>query len=111
MRSSAASQLSASPRQVLREPSAVTNVRFADGRLYLAMEDGRDIGAPLELFPRLKDATAEQRGNWRRTGRGLGVHWPDEVGSNVGLVGDVTPPLGLSTVPLRTAEINQEEDR
>lgn len=77
MRSSAPSQSPTNPRRVLREPSPVTSVRFTDERLYLAMEDGREIGAPLAGFPRLRDATPDQRGNWRRTGRGLGVHWPD----------------------------------
>jgi hypothetical protein len=31
----------------------------------------------LEWFPRLRDATAEQRQHWRLIGRGVGVHWPD----------------------------------
>lgn len=62
---------------MLVEPSPVAGVRIADGRLYLAMADGREIGAPLSGFPRLRVATAEQLGSWRCTGRGFGVHWPD----------------------------------
>jgi hypothetical protein len=31
----------------------------------------------LAWFPRLRDATAEQRGNWRLIGRGQGIHWPE----------------------------------
>ncbi|MBF0335480.1 MAG: DUF2442 domain-containing protein, partial [Alphaproteobacteria bacterium] len=31
----------------------------------------------LEWFPRLRDASPEQRGHWRLIGRGQGVHWPD----------------------------------
>jgi hypothetical protein len=77
MRSSALNALAASPRRVLQEPTSVVGVRFADGRLYLAMKDGREIGAPIALFPRLANATLEQQQNWRTTGRGLGVHWPD----------------------------------
>ncbi len=76
MRSSAP-DLSILPRRVLEEPTAVTGVRFADGRVYLAMEDGREIGAPLDRFPRLRDATPEQRARWRRVGQGLGIHWPE----------------------------------
>jgi hypothetical protein len=77
MRSSAPSPGTSNPRRVIREPTPVTGVRFAADRLYLEMEDGREIGTPLTALPRLRDATAEQRSNWRCTGRGLGVHWPD----------------------------------
>lgn len=77
MRSSAPSASGpANARRVLREPTPVVGVRFVDDRLYPAMEGGREVGAPLAEFPRLAGATAEQRANWR-TGRGLGVHWPD----------------------------------
>jgi hypothetical protein len=31
----------------------------------------------LEWFPRLRDATPEQRANWRLIGRGRGIHWAD----------------------------------
>jgi hypothetical protein len=78
MSSSATNRLStANPRHVLVEPTPVVGVRFADGRIYLAMEDGRQIGAPIEQFPRLAKATDAQRARWRRIGHGFGVHWPD----------------------------------
>ncbi|MBV9322876.1 MAG: DUF2442 domain-containing protein [Chloroflexi bacterium] len=78
MSSSATDRLStANPRRVLVEPTPVVGVRFADGRIYLAMQDGREIGAPIEQFPRLANATDMQRAHWRCIGRGLGVHWPD----------------------------------
>jgi aryl-alcohol dehydrogenase-like predicted oxidoreductase len=41
----------------------------------------------------------------------VGARWPHEVDRNVRLVESFTPPLDLSTVPLRTAEIYKEEDR
>jgi Protein of unknown function (DUF2442) len=78
MSSSPTDRLSAAnPRRVLLEPTPVVGVRFADGRVYLAMEDGREIGAPIEHFPRLAKANDTQRPRWRRIGRGFGVHWPD----------------------------------
>ena len=40
----------------------------------------------------------------------VGARWPDEVDRNVRLARDFTPPLDLSTVPLRTAGIYKEED-
>lgn len=48
-----------------------------DSSLRVVLADGRELAVPLEWFPRLRDATAEQRKNWRFIGRGQGVHWPD----------------------------------
>jgi Protein of unknown function (DUF2442) len=41
------------------------------------LTDGREISAPLEWFPRSRDAADAQRLNRRLIGRGEGVHWPD----------------------------------
>jgi hypothetical protein len=45
--------------------------------LRVTLADGRELSVPLEWFPRLRDATAEQRKHWRFIGRGQGIHWPD----------------------------------
>ena len=60
-------------------PTAVLalNVRFSDDALIVALSDGREISAPLEWFPRLRDATAKQRKNWRFIAKGIGIHWED----------------------------------
>lgn len=39
--------------------------------------DGLEISAPLEWFPRLRDATPAQRTQWRLIGKGVGGHWPE----------------------------------
>ena len=39
--------------------------------------DGRSISVPLAWFPRLLDATPEQRARWEPAGAGYGIHWPD----------------------------------
>ena len=67
----------ARPRTMIREISPVTAVRFTEDMLFVKLEDGREIGAPLIWFPRLAAATAEERRTWRRIGVGLGIHWPD----------------------------------
>ncbi len=41
------------------------------------LEDGRTIIVPIVWFPRLLRATAEQRANWKISGAGYGIHWPD----------------------------------
>ena len=53
------------------------SVEFVDASLQIVLTDGREISAPIEWFPRLRDASLEERGNWRLIGRGEGIHWPD----------------------------------
>jgi len=52
------------------------DVSFEDNSLHLILADGREISAPLEWFPRLRDAGKLDRNNWRLIGNGIGVHWP-----------------------------------
>jgi hypothetical protein len=54
--------------------------------LYVVMADGREVSVPLEWFLWLRNATPEQRGNWRFIGRGQGIHWPD-VDEDVSVTG------------------------
>ena len=58
------------------DPTAV-DVQTDDALLRVTLADGRELAAPLEWFPRLRDATPDQRRNWRFIGRGQGIHWPD----------------------------------
>jgi hypothetical protein len=58
------------------DPTAV-DVTVLDYRLVVTLADGRELATPLAWFPRLLEATPEQRRNWRFTGRGHGIHWPD----------------------------------
>lgn len=52
------------------------DVSFTDDALRFVLADGREISAPLEWFPRLRDASSEERQDWRFIGNGIGVHWP-----------------------------------
>ncbi len=58
------------------DPTAV-DVTVTEADLHVVLADGREVSAPLAWLPRLRDATAEQRANWRLIGRGEGIHWPD----------------------------------
>jgi hypothetical protein len=64
---------------ILNKTSSVIAVEiwFDDDKLYARLSDGREIGVPLEWFPRLKSADSKKRSNWRFLGGGIGVHWPD----------------------------------
>lgn len=50
--------------------------------------DGRTITVPLAWYPRLLNATQEQRDHWELSGGGYGIHWPgiDEDLSTEGLL-------------------------
>ena len=52
-------------------------VLLDDERLTVDLMDGRSIAVPLAWYPRLFDATPEQRRNWEIAGGGYGIHWPD----------------------------------
>ncbi len=53
------------------------DVSFTDDELIVTLADARRVAAPLEWFPRLLQATPDQRANWRLIGRGVGIHWED----------------------------------
>lgn len=55
----------------------VRQVRFDGNSMSVDLLDGRTITVPLAWFPRLFDATAEQRQKWEIAGAGYGIHWPD----------------------------------
>jgi hypothetical protein len=55
----------------------VIDASCTDDALRVTLADGREIAVPLAWFPRLRDATPEQRQHWRLIGGGVGVHWPD----------------------------------
>lgn len=55
----------------------IKDVTLGGGELKVALLDGRTITAPLAWFPKLLHATPEQRSNWKITGAGFGIHWPD----------------------------------
>ena len=55
----------------------VADVKFTKDTFSVALRDGRTITVPLAWYPRLFNATAAQRKNWRVAGGGYGIHWPD----------------------------------
>ena len=68
--------MSSSAARIPVEPLAV-EVTFTADALRVRLADGREVSAPLEWFPALRDASEVQRRNWRLIGGGVGLHWPD----------------------------------
>ncbi len=52
-------------------------IRVVGSTLEIALSDGRRISAPLEWYPRLREATRLELQNLRLIGNGVGIHWPD----------------------------------
>jgi hypothetical protein len=51
------------------------SVRFDELNTWVELNDARTIGVPLAWFPRLLQASAEQRANYELSARG--IHWED----------------------------------
>jgi hypothetical protein len=54
-----------------------TKVTFTADAMVVHLEDGRRISVPIVWFPKLAEATEEQRKGWRLIGRGIGISWEE----------------------------------
>ena len=79
----------------------VVDVDVSDDTLSVQLSDGRTIAAPVAWFPRLAHGTRKERGMWRLSGGGRGIHWPelDEDISVAGLLAGL--PSGESQTSLK----------
>lgn len=76
-------------------------LRFSKGKLWIELEDGRELGCPLATFPRLASAKPKDLETWEWIGGGTGIHWPalDEDLSVAGLMRG-TPPAEATPAKL-----------
>jgi Protein of unknown function (DUF2442) len=96
----------ASLTQAETADTRVRDVSTTDDELSVRLMDGRTITVPLAWYPRLIDATPEQRAHWEVSGAGYGIHWPDldEDLSTEHLLRGIPAPRGSATwrpVPAR----------
>ena len=54
-----------------------TKATVTEDTLTAEINDGRTISVPLVWYPRLLDATPDERQNLQLIGNGEGIHWPD----------------------------------
>ena len=66
-------------------PVAV-DVACTERTLEVALSDGRMLSVPLVWFPRLYNATPDQRSDWQLVERGAGIEWAD-LGEDVSVEG------------------------
>jgi hypothetical protein len=61
-------------------------VWFDEFSFWIMFTDGRQLSVPLAYFPRLHNATPEQRNNFEMSGGGIGLHW-DELDEDIHVPG------------------------
>jgi hypothetical protein len=59
-----------------------SDIWFDTYMMHVRLLDGREISVPFEWFPKLRDASSEQKKRWRLIGRGIGIHW-DELDEDI----------------------------
>ena len=96
----------------LNSGERVRGVHITEDTLAVDLADGRTIIVPLTWYPRLLNATMEQRSRWKVSGAGYGIHWPDidEDLSTDGLLRGAPPQLAPFVLPgQRPSRIGQSE--
>lgn len=61
----------------LRADERVDAVDITEDSLVVSLKDGRTISVPLAWYPRLFAGSRTARQNWKISGGGYGIHWPD----------------------------------
>lgn len=65
------------PLKKLNDYPAIMDVSVEGQTLAATMSDGREIAVPISWFPRLVNATVQQRENLEISPGGYGIHWPE----------------------------------
>ena len=75
------------------DPRAI-EVAVSEDELVVVLADGRRIAVPLAWFPKLLNATTDERSKFEILGGGVGIHWPkiDEDLSVEGLLRGIRAP-------------------
>ncbi len=78
----------------IRADERVKDVSFTADLINVDLMDGRKISVPLIWYPRLFNATLEQREAWQICGGGYGLHWEalDEDLSTEGMLRGAPAP-------------------
>jgi hypothetical protein len=79
----------------IQTDARVKNVFFTEETISVDLMDGRTIVVPLIWYPRLLNATPEQRLDWELCGGGYGIHWEaiDEDLSTEGMLRGAPAPI------------------
>ena len=59
----------------INKSSNAVEIWFDQLKMFVLLDDGREIAIPLDWFPKLRDASEKDKNNWRLIGGGEGIHW------------------------------------
>ena len=68
-----------------KEPTA-SMIEFTHDHLIVNLTDGRQLKVPLDWYPRLFNASPDERQNWQLLGDGYAIEWPD-LDEHIGVEG------------------------
>lgn len=66
--------------------ASASRVWFDSENMWVSLTDGRQLSIPLAYFPRLLNATSEQRKKYEMSGGGTGLHW-EEIDEDISVRG------------------------
>ncbi len=66
--------------------ASASRVWFDYENMWVSLRDGRQLSIPLAYFPRLLNATSEQRKKYEISGGGIGLHW-EEIDEDISVPG------------------------
>ena len=86
------------------EAAVAMRVQVTDEAVFVELQDGRTVTAPLSWYPRLRHGTPAERGIWELVGRGSGIHWP-ELDEDISIASMLAgrPSAGIFTLAGRAA--------
>lgn len=79
---------------ILTLEAKASKLFFDDDNLWLILKDGRQLSIPLVYFPRLLNATLEQRLKYEISGGGIGLHW-DELDEDISVPSLLTGNISI----------------
>jgi len=70
----------------ITKPVLAQKIWLDDDYLWVVLTDGRQLATPLSYFPRLLNASKDQRELFEISGGGKGLHW-DELDEDISVEG------------------------
>ena len=71
---------------ILEQDPLAVSLELSSDALIVELSDGRTLSVPLQWYPRLLEATDEERRNWQLLGDGYAIEWPD-LDEHIGIEG------------------------
>lgn len=93
-------------RAKIKPDERVQHVAVIGDMLHLFLFDQRRLLLPLNWFPRLEQATTEQRRNWQLLSGGFAIRWPD-IDEDL----EITGLLAGNAAPERRATVKPDPQR